>query len=400
VEFDEFYRSTLAKSNGLKLWEIPWDATVAGYRSCGLFGCVFLLAPVALLSLRKREGRQLMLAAVVFALPILGNKGSRFLIPAIPFLSLAMGMALARAPLLAAAVIVAHAITSWPAVVGKYANPLAWRLREAPWEAALRLVPEQTFISKHVPEYAATRMLDDLAPPNSRIFSFEAIAASYCTHDVTVGYGTAEGIRLRDTLWQATRSDYQPMWLSTFTFGARPLYGIRIVQTAAAAGIWKIVELTAMHAGAELAPSSDWRLTAKPFPWNTGLALDRRLMTYWRADRPLTPGMCYQVRFGGPRTIDSVRLECPQDQWLARMKLEGEVEPGRWEFLADPSVVVRPGPVLDLRRDATGEVHRSGIGYILTPPGGLVTGELAKDPAGWGLVKLGDAAGWALYRIQ
>ena len=47
----------------------------------GMFGPVFLLAPLGLLALRLKSGRRLLLAALVFALPAYLNTGTRFLIP-------------------------------------------------------------------------------------------------------------------------------------------------------------------------------------------------------------------------------------------------------------------------------------------------------------------------------
>ena len=44
------------------LWQIPMAATTSGTLA-GILGPVFLLSPIALLALRKREGRQLLLAA-------------------------------------------------------------------------------------------------------------------------------------------------------------------------------------------------------------------------------------------------------------------------------------------------------------------------------------------------
>jgi len=402
VEFEDIYHSVLAHANDLKLSEIPWESTVGGWRACGFLGCVFLLAPIALLSLRQKRGRQLMLAAALFALPIVGNKGTRFLIPAIPFLSLAMGMALARWPRLAATVVLAHAITSWPTVAAKYAHPWAWRIWEAPWKEALRLVPEGPFIAAHDAEYASTQVLNQLTPPDSRTFTFNEYAASYCTRDVMSDFGTAEGIRLKDTLWLASQPQYQPLQRWTFHFNAPPLYGIRIVQTASGTDIWRIAELTFMDGGAEVRVAPNWQLTAKPFPWNADLAVDRRAITYWRSDRAITPGMYYQVRFGGgQQKIDSVLLDGPRDQAQVRMRLEGEVQPGQWQALAEPSVAVSPFPVEDQRRAAVAEVRRAGMGYILIRPHSWITDDVAKDSAAWGLVQIGDAGGgWRLYRIE
>ena len=51
-------------------WQIPMEVTTYGSLS-GLLGPVFLLAPLGLLALRRREGRQLWLAALVFGAELL-----------------------------------------------------------------------------------------------------------------------------------------------------------------------------------------------------------------------------------------------------------------------------------------------------------------------------------------
>ena len=69
--------------------------TIHGGLSRGLLGPVFLLAPLALLSLKTAHGTRLLAAAVIFALVWPANVDTRFLIPAAPFLALALGLALA-----------------------------------------------------------------------------------------------------------------------------------------------------------------------------------------------------------------------------------------------------------------------------------------------------------------
>jgi hypothetical protein len=401
ADFEDLYRGVLAHANGLTLAEMPWQVTVPGYRSGGLFGCVFLLAPIVLLTLRKQEGRRLFTAALVFALPVLGNKGARFLILAAPFVSLGMGMALARFPLLAGTVVLAHAITSWPTVLPRYCHQWAWHLRAgAPWKAALRLTPEEDFIAAYVPEYPVSTMLEKDVPRDGRVFSFNPMAAAYCDRNVMIAWWGAENIRLRDTMYLPLGNDYQPMWRFTFAFPAQPLYGIRVAQTAAGSDIWKIAELTVMHAGVETPVSSKWEVTARPFPWNTNLALDRLPITYWRADRPLYAGMFYQIRFGAPQTADSVLLDCPQNQFSIRLALEGEVQPGRWQRLATAQPAASPLQVPDLRRAATAELRRSGYGYVLINPDGYIKQDVEKDPGAWGLTPVDSAAGWRLYAVQ
>jgi hypothetical protein len=72
--------------------ELPWLVTMDG-RLSGFLGPVFLLAPVGLLALGRREGRQVLMAAAVFGSTYFMNYGARFLMPAAVFLALAMAMA-------------------------------------------------------------------------------------------------------------------------------------------------------------------------------------------------------------------------------------------------------------------------------------------------------------------
>jgi len=59
------------------------QVTTSGHLG-GLLGPVFLLAPLALFSLRRKEGRRLLLAALVFGANYFDNIGTRFLIPSLP----------------------------------------------------------------------------------------------------------------------------------------------------------------------------------------------------------------------------------------------------------------------------------------------------------------------------
>ena len=399
-DFEDILRAGLRHWNQLQLTGMPLEVTVRGYRPTGLFGWVYLLAPVGLLALWRKQGRHLMLAAIVFTSPVLFNKGSRFLIPAAPFFSLAMGIVLARLPLLAGTVVLAHAVTSFPPVLSKYCHPWAWRLTSAPWSAALRITPEERYIIARISEYPVSKMLEARVPPGARVYSFDPIAQSYCARDVVACWWGAENIRLRDTLQLPLTNEYRPMLRLTFRFSARPLYGIRVVQTAAGTDIWKISELRLMHLGIELPEGVTWHATANPSPWNADLAVDRRPITYWRANQVLFPGMFYEVTFGGSRqTIDSVVLDCPNNEGHIRLRLDGEAEPGRWDIIQKSSESANLSPTFDLRRSATGELKRCGVPYILISPGSYIERDVRSDPGAWGLAPVDNVAGWYLYRI-
>jgi hypothetical protein len=155
-----------------------------------------------------------------------------------------------------------------------------------------------------------------------------------------------------------------------------------------------------MHLGIELPEGVTWHATANPSPWNADLAVDRRPITYWRANQVLFPGMFYEVTFGGSRqTIDSVVLDCPNNEGHIRLRLDGEAEPGRWDIIQKSSESANLSPTFDLRRSATGELKRGGVPYILISPGSYIERDVRSDPGAWGLAPVDNVAGWYLYRI-
>jgi hypothetical protein len=112
IGFEDIYRAQMRHYHIGKYSRIPWEAAVRGGALQGLIGPVFLLAPLALLSLRSRVGRLLLLGAVVFALPYATNIGTRFLIPALPFVALGMSLAIAPVRGMTAGLLLAHAVLS------------------------------------------------------------------------------------------------------------------------------------------------------------------------------------------------------------------------------------------------------------------------------------------------
>src|ERR1700693_213102 len=143
ISFEDTYRKYMQVYALTSDWQIPWQVTVRGDLTTGLIGPLFLLTPIALLALRFREGRQLLLAGLIFGLPYLTNVGTRFLIPAIPFISLSLALALSGLQWLLLVLVAAHAISCWPNVVQRYCSPAAWRLVKVSPKAALRIQPQE-----------------------------------------------------------------------------------------------------------------------------------------------------------------------------------------------------------------------------------------------------------------
>src|ERR1035437_8322325 len=121
---ERIYADLLRHYTAIKhYWEIPLQLTLRGGLVEGMFGPVFLLAPLGLFALRFKAGRRLLLAALVFALPAYLNVGANFLIPSAPFLALAMGVGLAEVPGALPVLALFQALVCWPPVLSTYCDP-------------------------------------------------------------------------------------------------------------------------------------------------------------------------------------------------------------------------------------------------------------------------------------
>jgi hypothetical protein len=195
------YLAELAHYPSVKSYfAIPLQLTVTGGLVPGLLGPIFLLAPISLLALRHSHGRRLLLAGAVFAIPALFNTEVRFLIPPVPFLALAMGLALANSWGVLPVLAVFHAVISWPSVLNAYCDPNAWRIRGLPVRAALRLEPESSYIAAHIGDYALKPAIEQAVPPGGRIFSFAGRPAAYLDRDIIVGYESSLGEQVSQLL--------------------------------------------------------------------------------------------------------------------------------------------------------------------------------------------------------
>jgi hypothetical protein len=368
----------------------------------GLIGPVFLLAPLGLLALRSPSGRRLLLPAVLFGIPYLANVGTRFLLPALPFVALSMGLAVAGSRVATAALLVAHAVLSWPAIVSRYSAPTAWRLlQKIPLRPALRIESEESFLNFRLPQWGAARMIDRLVPAGGKVFSFNGAPEAYTTHEIVVGFQSAFGERVRDIIWTPLLEAFEPRWLLRFRYPAQPLRQIRVVQTAAGApDQWSVAEFRLFRGDAELTRAPDWKLRAKPNPWDVQLAFDNSPVTRWRSWQSLYPGMYLAVEFAAPEITDSVLLECSHDQWKIRLKLEGMDDSGKWRTLVRAPQQSEGKPKLGLRRAAADEVKALGIDYLLIYDFDYRADDFTKNARSWGTTLLGEHKGARLYRLD
>ncbi len=399
ISFEQEYAQHMRHYVGLSSpWALPWEATVRGEVLHGFLGPVFLLAPLALLALRRAEGRRLLLAAVVFALTYPMNVGARFLIPSLPFVSLAMGLAGGR--WLGPALVVAHGVLSWPPVPGGYCEPYAWRLRDIPIQAALRRIPEERFLSERQPRYTQAQAIERHVPPYGKVLMFGQTPNAYTSRELLVSFESAGNEVLWDILSAPLRLDEHPLLEQRFPFAAQPVRKLRVVQAAAGAGEWHVNELRVWQGERELERRPAWRLRAHPNPWDVEMAFDNTLVTRWRSWQARLAGMYLEVNLGAPEVADAVSLECTPDQGPARLKVEAEVAPGVWKTLSEGGTQRERRRPDRLRRAAIEEVKARGVDYLLLYDSDAVAEEFWKQRRRWGLTLLEQVRGARLYRLD
>jgi hypothetical protein len=403
ITFEQDYRANLAHWNGVTdYWTIPMEAAVKGGKLQGVLGPVFLLAPLALLALRSRAGRRLLFAALLFALPYPDNIGTRFLIPCLPFLAMAMGLAVENWKFVAPVLIVFHGLASWPRIMPVYCDQYAMRLNRIPVRAALRLESEKDFLNFRLWGYPMARMIEEKVPPDSKVLCFSCPPEAYTSRTLLTSYAGAFNQNAGDLLSSPLIGDWQPTRRLTFRFPQRTLRRVRVLQSAAGSPEnWSVNELRVYRGDAELPREPQWRLRTRPNPWEVQMAFDGNPLTRWRSWQPLFSGMYIQVDFGRPETVDRVVIDTTPDHYHVQLSLLGQVQEGApWEHLAGSPEETRIVPPPNIRRLATSELKWEGIEYLLMDKDHFIGKDMFRDPREWGVTMIGDVRNQELYRIN
>ena len=79
-----------------------------------------------------------------------------------------MAMELVRVRGLAIALVVMHAVLSWPNVIPLYARQDAWRMVKVTWREALRIKNEDEFLHSNLMNYDITRVIERAVPPGDK----------------------------------------------------------------------------------------------------------------------------------------------------------------------------------------------------------------------------------------
>ena len=326
--FEREFREYLAIYDLPTRWMIPWAATTSG-RLAGVLGPIFLLAPVALFSLRRREGRQLLLAAAVFGAPYFSNIGARFLIVPLPFVALAMMLALGTSAFgstAAVALALFHAAISWPAMVPKYALPGVWALETIPFREALRLKLPEGYLQAHlVWAFGVDQMIEQATAPGSTIFTYQVVPEAYTSRRILVDYQAAEN--------HHDGSNVMDRFLARLDFRPRCVRDLPLTNNRFAQSEWcrpnrrqqrmahpRVASLR--RRSANPAKNGVMQVTAGiRFPWGIDSAFDNNPVTFWECGVNLKPGMYVEADFNGVRQADLQLIETSPNQADLHLRL-------------------------------------------------------------------------------
>jgi hypothetical protein len=392
ISFEDSYRAYLATYNLPTFAPLFRMVTVTGELG-GQLGPVFLLAPLALLALRTRPGRQCLLAAFFFLLPYPQNIGARFLLPALPFVAFGIALALefssAVSQALQCVLVVAALVLAWPRVIDKYRAPAGgWQITSMPWQAALRLTGPNEWLISHSAEYRLAQIINRTVPSNKRIWSSIAVAEAYTKPDVLVYYYSAQNETVHDILLTPLTESMQPLWNLRFTLPHQRYQRLRLMQKTTGNDIWSIAEAKFFMGEREVPASYQ---ESKTFPWDLGLAFDNNPSTRWRSWEPMHEGMYVDVFFAKREELDRAELHYSRDQGDIDVLLDGV--DGKVERLP----LASPG---DLRGLATKAIKARGIDFLLIGGEHAAAADMRTDPSRWGLRLAAERGADRIYEIQ
>jgi len=416
VDWEKHYREGMKyygqpqQSRWRQLLEAPAEVAYKGLRYQGIIGPVFLLTPLALLGWRSPLMRALLAAALISALPWLDNAGTRFLIPSVLFLSLALGLLLERLPKKPAAVTAGlllsfHAVSSFPPWKAYWYDEHLWSVDGLPWRAAFRLEPELQYVAQKVPFFHTADHLAKLTDQDDRVLSLDALPEYFIPAEVLIAYQGRENEQLAQALRAGIDPDWWPAREIRAAWPRQRLSGFRLVQTNShESSPWLVSELRLFNDGNERIPQTGWRIRARPFPWEAARIFDGNPMTAWNSWQPLEPGMYVEVRFPQALALDEAHLIYPRGQHFSEFEYWGRLPGREWRRLeASKTRRLRPVSAARVRAWAGEELRRHGIDYLALNAQGdgynTVAPAIAENPRAWGLKKVARHGIGVIYKV-
>lgn len=397
---EEALSRNLSSYGGVTARQAIHALAIRGDRLQGLVGPVLFLLPLSLLALRAPQGRVLLAAAVLLLLPWTRNIGARFVLPALPFLFLALASALPWR--LMAGLLFLQAAVCSPWVVERYAGEHAWRLRGWPWRAAMRLEPEAEYLRRNLHEYSFAEKARELAG-EERIIDFYGLPYAYLRSVPLGPHAPAAFDNAAMALQNGFTETPDRMAVLRAEPGGRFIRGVRLRLEKDWPGMWSVEEVKLEWRGRPIAVSPRWLLDAHPNPGDAWLALDRNPATRWYTWDDSRAGAFWEVAFTRPRPVDAVVFSVPDAQPQPPVSVLVLNAAGQWEKVtpAPERVLIRQRK---WRREAVLHLYALGIRWIAAPVDDLsyaVLGRSLRDrPASWGVKPVLIERGIGLFRIE
>lgn len=368
VDFERSYSANL-RHYGLEHFSDRFSSVMlSGYRIGGFLGPVWFLAPLGILQ-----------TAWIFpALTYPFNIDSRFLISVLPFLALGIGKVVARWKWLAISICGIHLFLAGPAA-SQHTAPFGWKIHAFPWEEALRLIPEDQYLSKRRPEYLVARLVEKSVPAGEQVYSYSSIAESYTKRTIRSRYYSADNLEFQNILEIPVNPDLQPTHQHQIRL-ATPRKTVRVAQpTSGTKDVWSIAEI-------EPKPVN---IRASTMPFHLDRAIDGNPMTRWNSGFPLKP-MWIELEFD--HAVDTVTLWMDGTQSNVKLETEGAtVTNTRRQFSS-------PWPTT--RRWATETVRSMGIRYLLIDQDTFQYQDFIDHADEWNLETIGTSGPTTLLRIR
>ena len=378
-------------------WELPMQWSLSGASVQGLFGPWLLLTPLALLAVRSKQGRRLLLAAAFFALPALLDHSARLLLPCAVFVAPALGMAVQNSPGMLPLLLLLHSLISWPYAVAAYADPTAWRITGLRVAPALRWVSQDAYLRNELPGYAIARAIDELVPENAQVLTLCPVPQSYTTRRLWNASEPAKGQLAAQAILTGYQSLTQPPVEIRFRMPEQSVRALRVVSSN---GAWSVIEMRVYLAGVETPRRSGWRVSARPNWFDASRAFDNSEVTAWSTGQSREQGMYLEEDFDEAVRLDSVVLVSPPDQPGHTLRLEGLGTDGLWRTVtAQPETALHwalPG----LRRAASGELKSLGFDYVVTRFEAGPEQDMVFDSSHWGITCLREVDRACVYRLD
>jgi hypothetical protein len=409
VSFERNLVQNLAHLDGVKWRDLPLELTIGGPILHESLGPMYLLAPAALLGLLWPKSRFLALAALALGLGYPGNKSARFLIPILPLLLLAVGCAIGRLPragvFALGALSIAQLILCWPPVINRIHTPHGKRAFPSSWKVALRMEPEDVYLRREQDDesdyYVMARFVESDTPPGETVLSLGGgVAQSYTSRPILDSFHSADAERAVDLFYGNADSPKfgGRTWYTAFpALRARQLQVLQSGRSKNPDVMWCIDEIRLWSGGARILPDRSWRLDAFPNPWDIGFAFDGVEGTRWKSWEPMAPGMSVGIRFETPQSIDRIEVDSLDGQWDSQLSLRILTDDGQWRQRSGVWKVNQP---LDARKNATRELKREGIHFVVAPDNPNVDRALTNDPTVWGMRAVASSREATLYRIE